>query len=166
MAYRYVGPVDGADAAVGVGAWLETFLLAVDVAVEQAQLFVRQLAHLKDQWTDRYLAYRAANGAVRQPRADAAVMRLLPLLPEVPVTTPYSAQQLLGVSGPAARAALEELADARILSRKKVDRGTTAYLAREVFDLLTITERRLASTKWDTRKAAPRRPSPARPSSP
>jgi hypothetical protein len=93
-------------------------------------------------------------------------MRLLPLLPEVPVTTPYSAQQLLGVSGPAARAALEELADARILSRKKVDRGTTAYLAREVFDLLTITERRLASTKWDTRKAAPGRPSPARPSSP
>jgi Fic family protein len=165
-AYRYVGAVDGTDASAGVGAWLETFLLAVDVAVEQAQHFVRQLAHLEDQWTERYMAHRAANGAVRSPRADAAVMRLLPLLPEVPVTTPYSAQQLLGISGPAARAALEDLADARILSRKKVDRGTTAYLAREVFDLLTITERRLASTRWDTRKAAPRRPSPARPSSP
>ena len=162
-AYRYIGPVDGPEAANGVGIWLETFLQAVAVAVEQAQQFVTQLGELQQQWTERYLAYRVEHGATRSPRADSAAMRLLPLLPEAPVTTPYSAQRLLEVSGPAARAALEELADAHILSRKKVDRGTTAYLSREVFDLLTIAERRLASTRWDTREAPPARPSPARP---
>jgi hypothetical protein len=90
-------------------------------------------------------------------------MRLMPLLSEVPVTTVQSVRRLLDVSDPAARAALEELADARILRRKSIDRGATAYLAREVFDLLTLTERRLASTRWDTRDSAPRRPAPARP---
>ncbi|NMO51965.1 Fic family protein [Actinoplanes sp. TBRC 11911] len=162
-AYRYLGRVDGPEATAGVDTWLETFLLAVGVAVEQARHFVTMLAELQKQWAERYLAFRYENGAVRQPRSQSAVMRLLPLLPEAPVTTPYSAQRLLGVSGPAARAALEELADAHILSRKKVDRGTTAYLARDVFDLLTITERRLASTRWDTRESAPNRPIPARP---
>ncbi|HET9258050.1 MAG TPA: hypothetical protein VFO16_23010 [Pseudonocardiaceae bacterium] len=39
---------------------------------------------------------------------------------------------------PAARTALEELADARTVTRKNVERGTTGYFAREVFDLLTI----------------------------
>jgi predicted DNA-binding transcriptional regulator len=92
-------------------------------------------------------------------------MRLLPLLPEVPVTTVQSTQRLLAISAPAARSALEELSAAGILSRKSVDRGTIAYLARDVFDLLTTTERRLASTRWDTRESSPRRPSPARPQS-
>jgi hypothetical protein len=90
-------------------------------------------------------------------------MRLLPLLPEVPVTTVHSTRRLLGISDPAARSALEELADAKILSRKQVERGTIAYLARDVFDLLTVTERRMASTRWDTRDSAPSRPTPARP---
>ncbi|MEV4349252.1 Fic family protein [Actinoplanes sp. NPDC049596] len=164
-AYRYIGAADGAEAAVGVSTWLQTFLRAVEVAVEQAQQFVTQLADLRRQWIESYLAHRFDGGATRQPRTNSAAMRLLPLLPEVPVTTPQSVQRLLDVSAPAARAALEELAGARILSRKAVDRGTTAYLAREVFDLLTLTERQLASTRWDTRESAPRRPAPARPQS-
>ena len=41
-----------------------------------------------------------------------------------------------GDSFPSARAAVEELAEARILIRKQVERGTTGYLARDVFDLL------------------------------
>jgi hypothetical protein len=64
---------------------------------------------------------------------------------------------------PAARTALEELADAKIVARKNVRRGTTGYFAPDVFDLLTIAERRLASTRWDTRQSAPPRPVPALP---
>jgi Fic family protein len=165
-AYRHLGRPDGPEATAAVAAWLTTFLQAVGVAVEQALLFVTQLEEMQQQWMGRYLARRLATGSTRQPRADSATMRLLPLLPETPVATPLSVQRLLGVSAPAARDALEELAGAGILSRKKVDRGTTAYLAREVFDLLTMTERRLASTRWDTRESAPRRPSPARPQQP
>jgi hypothetical protein len=39
-------------------------------------------------------------------------------------------------ASPAARAALEELADAGVLSRKSVARGTTEYIAKDVLDLL------------------------------
>jgi len=146
-AYRYVGPVGGPEAAAGVAQWFETFLQAVGVAVEQAEQFVVQLAELQRQWAERHSAHRLRTGARAQPRADSAVMRLLPLLPEAPVLTTQSAQRLMNLSFPAARAALEDLAEAQILSRKQVDRGTTAYLARDVFDLLTSTERRLASTR-------------------
>ena len=164
-AYRYSGAATGPEAAAGVNRWVDTFLRAVSVAVEQAEHFVVRLGDLQQQWHERYTAHRAGTGSTRQPRADSAVMRLLPLLPEVPVSTVQSTERLLAVSAPAARAALEELAEAGILSRKRVDRGTTAYLARDVFDLLTMTERELASTRWDTRESAPRRPAPARPQS-
>jgi hypothetical protein len=40
---------------------------------------------------------------------------------------------------------VEELADAGVLTRRKVDRGTTANLAGDVFELLAFTERRIAS---------------------
>ena len=162
-AYRYVGPAAGPEAIEGTAEWFATFLQAVEIAVEQAQQFVSQLADLRQRWTSQYLDHRTTTGVTRQPRADSAVMRLIPLLPEAPVMTAHSAQRLLGVSGPAARAGLEELAEAGVLKRKRVDRGTTAYLARDVFDLLTMTERRLASTRWDTRESAPRRATPARP---
>jgi hypothetical protein len=55
------------------------------------------------------------------------------------------------------------LAEAGVLHRKQVDPRTTGYLAREVFDLLTFAERRLASTRWDTRETIPNRPVPAPP---
>jgi Fic family protein len=162
-AYRYQGPAESTAAVTGMSSWFDTFLRSVSIAVDQARLFVDQLAELQEGWAERYGNHRAAGGAIRQARADSAVMRLLPLLPEAPVMTAQSVQGLLDVSLPAARAALDDLATAGILSRKRVDRGTTAYLAREIFDLLTMTERRLASTRWDTREAGPRRPSPARP---
>jgi Fic family protein len=162
-AYRHLGPADGSAARAGIAAWFEMFLQAVSVAVDQAQQFIAQLGELQRQWAEQYTAFRLRAGSKPQPRADSAVMRLLPLLPEVPVTTTQSVQRLLSISGPAARAGLDELAEAGILSRKRVDRGTTAYLARDVLDLLTSTERRLASTRWDTRESAPRRAAPARP---
>ena len=161
--YRYHGSAGSPEAAAGIGAWLEMFLRAVSVAVEQAREFIVDLEELRERWSQRHALYLSSLGLSRPRRADSAVMRLLPLLHEVPVTTAHTAQRLLGVSDPAARAALEELADAKILSRKRVDRGTTAYLARDVFDLLTVTERRLASTRWDTRKSPPSRPAPALP---
>jgi hypothetical protein len=49
------------------------------------------------------------------------------------------------------------------VTRKNVERGITGYFARDVFDLLTIAERRLASIRWDTHQSAPSRPVPALP---
>ncbi len=77
--------------------------------------------------------------------------------------TARTAQELGQVSFPAARKALEELTEAGVLHRRQIERGTTAYLAPEVFQLITFTERRLASTRWDTRESKPGRAVPARP---
>lgn len=67
----------------------------------------------------------------------------------------------MNVSAPSAYNAVEELAEAGIVSRRRLDRGTTGYFAGEVFELLTFAERRLASTRWDTRESPPSRPAPA-----
>jgi Fic family protein len=163
MTFRHRAAAGSPEAVAAVNGWLEMFLNAARTAVQQAATFVADLEELRADWQQRYAAYRATRGFHRPPRADAAVMRLMPLLSEVPVTTVQSVQRLLDISDPAARAALEELADAGILHRKSIDRGATAFLAREVFDLLTLIERRLASTQWDTRESTPRRPTPARP---
>lgn len=143
--------------------WLRVFLDAVDVAAGQTLEFARSLADLHERWTQRHRDHRRRSGLRPQPRTDAAVARLLDLLPEVPVMTAGTAQRLLDVSFPATRSALEELAEAGIVHRKQVDGGTTGYLARDVFALLTHAERRLASTRWDTREALPSRPVPSRP---
>jgi Fic family protein len=163
-AYRYDGLPSSPAAQDGVGTWLATFLDAVEVATDQARAFATDLAELHAEWTARHMAFRQSRGLRKRPRADAAVARLLNLLPEAPLLTARTAERLLAVSFPAARAALDELAAVRILTPKQVERGTTGYLAREVFDLLTGAERRLASTRWDTRRALPSRPVPARPS--
>src|SRR5215470_986321 len=163
-AYRYDGPADGADAANGFARWLGTFLTATELAVEQVMKFTAELAELQAEWRDRLLAYRRRQGISSKPRANSTVARLIALLPEVPLVTARIVQRLVAVSFPAAKAAAEELAEAGMLTRKNIERGTTGYFARDVFDLLTFAERRLASTRWDTRSSPPVRPVPARPS--
>jgi Fic family protein len=161
--YRYEGPAGDPGARAGVSTWLSMFLDAVEVAAEQAARFADDLVSLRDEWDQRLVAERQRRGVRDRPRSDSAVARLLDLLPEAPLVTARTVERLLGVSHPAARNALEELAGAKVLSRKQVERNTTGYLARDVFDLLTFTERRLASTRWDTRDSSPIRPTPARP---
>lgn len=162
-AYRYAGPPAGAEASTAVGAWLDIFLHATTVAAEQAHLFAGQVAALQDEWEAKLAEHRSAQGRRETPRADSATSKILGTLPEVPILTSRTAQRRLGVSFPAARAALEELADAGILARRSVERGTTGYTATDVFTLVTHAERQLASTRWDTRIMSPNRPVPAPP---
>ena len=77
--------------------------------------------------------------------------------------TVSSVRRILDVSAPAAAQALDELRDAEVLDSRKIERNATAYLATEVLDLVTLAERRLASTRFDTRESAPARPVPALP---
>lgn len=164
-AYRYLGAATSAEARNGVSSWLSTFLDAASIATTQADKFSHAVEDLTDQWRERLANYRTRQGIRSQPRADSAQAKLLLALPEIPVLTTRTAEGALGVTFPAARAALEEFADAKILSRKQVDRGTTGYLADEVFDLLTLAERELASTQWNTRQSKPVRAVPAVPQS-
>jgi Fic family protein len=164
-AYRHAGESRSPEARSALDTWLQVFLTATTTAVEQAEKFADELAQLHDEWLARHRHFRESQGLRPVPRTDSAVARLLGLLPAVPVVTARTVEHLLSVTHPAARQALEELAGARILHPKQVERNTKGYLAREIFDLLTLTERRLASTRWDTRESSPRRVVPARPQS-
>lgn len=62
----------------------------------------------------------------------------------------------------AANAALDELRQAGILTTKSIERGATAYISREVLDVITLAERAWASTHFDTRVSPPNRSVPAR----
>lgn len=162
-AYRYSASPHSSEAASAVTAWLDVFLDAATVAAEQARTFAGQVAELQTEWETKLADHRTALGLRETPRTDSATYRLLRTLPEVPILTARTAQRRLGVSFPPARAALEELADAGILARRSVERGTTGYTATDVFSLVTHAERRLASTRWDTRISGPNRPVPAPP---
>jgi Fic family protein len=162
-AYRYDGAPESSVAREAVETWLGTFLEAADLATDQVVRFATDLAELRAQWTARLSAHRVARGVRETPRADSAVARLAEVLPEAPLVTATTVRRMLNVSNPSAYNAVEELAEAGIVERRRLDRGTTGYFAREVFELLTFAERRLASTRWDTRQSPPSRPVPAVP---
>ena len=162
-AYRYDAAPASDAAQSGLETWLSTFLDAASLAAEQVIRFTMEVSELRSRWREQLAAHRSDRGVRQVPRAGSAVARLIELLPETPLVTARTVERMLEVSPPAARGALEELADAEVVSRKNVERGTTGYFARDVFELLTIAERRLASTRWDTRQSPPSRPVPALP---
>lgn len=162
-AYRHASPAGSAPASAAVNAWLQTFVDAAAVAVEQSETLVGHIEDLREEWTERLTAHRTSVGVRAIPRSDSAVARLLRQLPEAPVVTSTTLTTILAISFPAASAALDELRQAGIMSTKSIERGATAYLAREVLELITLSERALASTQFDTRVAAPNRGIPARP---
>lgn len=142
MAYRYSGEPGSPEAQEAVNTWLRLFVSATRTAVEQAEHFADELTRVHEDWLERHRRFRESQGLRPVPRSDSAVARLLDLLPAVPVVTARTVQRILSITHPAARQALEELAGAGILHPKQVERNTRGYLAREVFDLLTLTERR------------------------
>ena len=161
--YRYDGSTTESAALTGVVGWLKVFIESAAIACEQAAAFSNQIAQLRHEWQVRLRTHRLDKGLREDPRANSATARLLQLLSEAPVMTTRTVRRILGVSFPAARSALEELADAGVLRRKSVDRGTTGYVAREVLALVGLAERRLASTQFDTRASKPHTGAPALP---
>ncbi|RZK95828.1 MAG: Fic family protein [Rhodococcus sp. (in: high G+C Gram-positive bacteria)] len=162
-AYRYVGDPLAPNAVDGISSWLSTFVESAAIAAENASRLADDIGDLQRAWTHQLGTHRATQGLREEPRAGSATARILQMLPEAPIMTTRTVQRILNVSFPPARAALEELADAGILTRKSVERGTTGYLARQILDLIGLAERRLASTRFDTRIARPQRSAPALP---
>ncbi|MGH8775031.1 MAG: Fic family protein [Jiangellaceae bacterium] len=162
-AFRHDAPAASAEASASINAWLTTFVEASAIAAEQAVTLVGRISELRAEWTQRLTNHRESIGIRPTPRADSAVARLLQQLSEAPVVTATTLAKILGVSFPAASSALDELRQAGVLQTKTIERGAKAYLARDVLELITLTERALASTKFDTRASAPNRAVPARP---
>ncbi|CAN5296215.1 Fic family protein [soil metagenome] len=162
-AFRHTSATGSPGASAATNEWLQTFMEAAALAVEQSENLIREIDALRQEWTARLSTHRAAVGLRPAPRADSAVARLLSQLPEAPVVTATTLARILDLSFPAASSALDELKQAGILVTKSIERGATAYIAREVLDLVTLSERALASTQFDTRVSLPNRGVPARP---
>ena len=135
------------------------FASAVLTATEQAGRLAADLADLRTDWEDRLNRARSDQGKVRGVRSDSATAHIVRDLPATPVITSATVQRIHGVSHVAADRALAELVAAEILHPHE-RRGVRYYQTRDVLDLVTVTERRLASTKFDTLAARPSEPSP------
>lgn len=162
-AFRHSSPPGSTAAVAGMTTWLTTFVGAAGHAAAQSRELVAQINDLRTTWTTRLADHRTAQGVRAAPRVDSVAARLLATLPETPVLTGSTVQRMLDVSPPRAQSGLAELHAADILDTRRISHGATAYLATEVLDLVTLAERRLASTKFDTRTSDPNRPVPARP---
>ena len=164
-AYRHADAAYSAVAHTARARWIETFASAVLAAAEQAGRLATDLSALRQDWDERLTASRSDLGRTRGVRSDSATALILRDLPATPVLTSNTVQRIYGVSHVAADRALGELLAANILSAHE-RRGVRYHQAFDVLDLITMTERRLASTKFDTRTSPPVRAVPAPPSRP
>lgn len=161
--YRHSGPATSSQGQHGVSQWLRVFLQAVAIAVTQAEQFAASLDELRTRWEEEVAAKRRGLKLRETPRTDSAISRILATLQEHPVLTAASVVRLFDVSRPAAVTALDELAAAGVLEKRRLDGRTSGYLAMDVFALINSAERRLASTRWDTGSARPSRAAPYSP---
>lgn len=147
----------------GHDAWISFFLGAVVLACDQAERISAELADVREEWNESLQKWVAREGGGRALRRDSAALRILEGLPGAPVLTIATASRIYGVSRTASSRGLETLRAAGILTTESIGAGRRAYTARAVLDTITWVERRLASTRFDTRICAPARAVPARP---
>lgn len=161
--YRHEHPPTSAEEMAAKAAWIATFAEVTVVACGQAARIAAELTEVRQDWDARLAASRRERGSTRALRSTSATAQVLEDLPATPVLTAHTVQRIHDVSHVAAGRALEDLRAAGILTTKSVGPGRRAYLATDVLDLITWAERRLASTRFDTRKSPPRGGVPAAP---
>lgn len=162
--FRHSGEFGSQEFHAAREAWIVAFSDAVTKASGQASLFSEALVTLRADWEERYEHFRKERGYERALRANSATALVMRDLPSTPVLTVSTVARIHGVSKPAAISALDELTNAGILSQSKRGR-VNLFQSDEVLDLITIHERQLASTQFDTRINPPNRAVPALPQS-
>lgn len=124
--------------------WITGFTTAIIAAANNAVLLAEAVATLDTGLEQQLVTYRE-NAGIRpaKPRADAAILKLIPLLKQRPVVTADWTAQQLGVSRQNAAAALNQLHEADILQKEKDHKGNiVCYSSRQHLDLLTLVDRR------------------------
>ena len=144
-------------------AWIGTFADVTVLACKQADRIAAELVEVREEWEVRLAASRQERGSSRALRSDSATALVLADLPATPVLTPQTVQRIHDVSHVAAGRALDDLHAAGILTPRSIGPGRKAFVANDVLDLITWAERRLASTRFDTRKVPPHGRAPAAP---
>lgn len=160
-AFRFEGNADTPEATVAFESWISTFTHAVLIAAEQATDLERRLAELRDEWSQTVADARQREGRVRATRRDSALSTILDSLPGTPVLTTTTVTRVYGVTATAAQHALTQLTEYGILDPISIGRGQQAYVSLDVLDLITRSERAMASQDFDTASSPPSRPVPA-----
>ena len=138
-----------------LNAWVATFAQATRTAGEQAATFAEEIRKLQERWR--------ARASVK--RRGSAVDQLIAKLPAEPVLDVTRAATLTGSVYEAARLAVEQLVEARVLYRVGSRQRDRLFEARDLFDLVDDLGRRLATSRGSRRAARPaphtRRPATA-----
>ncbi len=157
MGTRVEGGSESGLVVEGWQVWLELAAEAARVACAQAHEYERRIDELTDSWRDR------VRDRFARTRADATVWVLLDWLAAAPLVTARTAAALTGRSSRAVGAAIRQLVAAGVLEQIGGRVRYRLYEAAGVFDLITETERALASPMGDTRRSPPARAVPSRP---
>ena len=107
------------------GPWLDLLADAVEVSADESVALAKDLTAIKNSWTH----------ALASLRADSTARRLPELLIERPATTVKEISELLGVSFPAANAALQELVKRQLL-QEPTGRRNRIFVASEILQRL------------------------------
>src|SRR5438128_1615963 len=138
-----------------LNAWVTILAQATRTAGQQAATFAEEISNLQERW-------RARAGVKRR---GSAVDQLIAKLPAEPVLDVTRAATLTGSVYEAARLAVEQLVEARVLYRVGSRKRDRLFEARDLFDLVDDLERRLATPRGSRRAARPaphtRRPATA-----
>lgn len=162
-AFRVEGGPGSPDVFAAYEVWISTFAHAVHIAAEQAADLERRLAELREEWARIITEARHREGRVRATRRDSALSTILDALPGTPVLTTSTVTRMHGVTTTAAQNALARLAEYGILDPISIGRAQRAYVSLDVLDLITHSERAMASRDFDTASSPPVRAAPARP---
>lgn len=122
----------------GLYRWLDFFADTTDTAAREAEQLAAIMDALQAQWLERF---------PRAPRADAAVRRVLAMLPARPVLDVRVVMSRLGISERAAGAALGELEEVGVLTQvKKRSRGRV-WECLDLFEALREFESKLRAVQ-------------------
>jgi Fic family protein len=115
--------------------WLTVFATAVSFAAHATIGFAHEVGRLQQVWRTRIGEGRARSGS-RRPRADAAVLAALEVLPDMPAFHARDLAERLDRSWRAAQDAVEELASVGIVRQLSAGKGNRLYEASEIFAVL------------------------------
>lgn len=119
----------------GLERWCGFFADTAQVAAARSVVLAERFRTLQADWLAR----------AGRPRADSSAAALIGVLPAYPILSVATAQALTGRSKQAANEAVSALEAAGILSQVSVGKRNRAWEAKEVFDLLNVFERELAT---------------------
>ncbi len=132
-----------------VSEWCGLFAAALRSAARRAEALTRELRLLEDAWRER----------AGYPRRGSAADTLLAQLPAFSIVDSATVQHIAGVSAVAARNALNELEQAKVLRQITVGKRNRAWMAHEVFEVINAFEWDIATPEDpdETRRPAPLR---------